>query len=142
MHWRQLNIRCNWSVQCRKCIPANVYGNTATTIEMSALFTTKTACPVLTFFLQDISGCELFKCVHKFHLTTHFWSSVSLYLTLELFRNFPQYKNANIANFVSGVLLELNNINEVCDLKMYPLKPTDRDFTFSNVLHHMVQIKN
>ena len=54
----------------------------------------------------------------------------------------PQVKNINIVFFVLAVSLEMDKTNEDCDLKMYPLKPTDRDFTFSNALHRMVQIKN
>ena len=34
------------------------------------------------------------------------------------FTNFPQYKNANIANFVLAVTSERNWTNEVCNLEM------------------------
>ena len=33
---------------------------------------------------------------------------------LGFFTNFPQYKNANIANFILAVPLEMNKTNKVC----------------------------
>ena len=37
---------------------------------------------------------------------------------LEVFTISLEYKNANIANFTLAVLLEMNNINEVCIIEM------------------------
>ena len=37
---------------------------------------------------------------------------------LKVFTISLQYKNANIANFILAVLLEINNTNEVCTAKM------------------------
>ena len=40
-------------------------------------------------------------------------------LPREVFTNFSQYKNVNIANFVLAVPLERNWMNEFCNLEMY-----------------------
>ena len=39
-------------------------------------------------------------------------------VTLEVFTNFPQHKNANIAKFVLAVPLERNWINDICNLEI------------------------
>ena len=38
--------------------------------------------------------------------------------TLEVLTDSPQYKNANIANFVLAVPLEMNKKSEVCNIQM------------------------
>ena len=37
---------------------------------------------------------------------------------LGFFTNFPWYKNANIANFILAVPLEMSQTNEVCNFEM------------------------
>ena len=38
--------------------------------------------------------------------------------SIEFFTNSPQYKNANIANFILAVPSETNYTNEVCNFEM------------------------
>ena len=43
---------------------------------------------------------------------------ISPTIAIEVFTNSPQYKNANIANFVLAVPLEMNKNNEVCNIQI------------------------
>ena len=43
---------------------------------------------------------------------------ITLYETLGFFTNYPQYKHANIANFILVVQLERYWTNEVCKVEM------------------------
>ena len=47
-----------------------------------------------------------------------FYFSTIIEMPLGFFTNPPQNKNANIANFISAMLLESNWTNEVCNLEM------------------------
>ena len=42
----------------------------------------------------------------------------NLFHTLEFFTNSPQYKNANIANFILALPLKINYSNEACNLEI------------------------
>ena len=64
------------------------------------------------FYLPFFSIYVIFLCLNNTVMSHRFKSIV------EFFTNSPQYKNANIANFVLAVALEMSETNEVCGLEM------------------------